>query len=268
MIVKYNATTLNTTDTQFSPADEMGKLWGGWSVSASAIDMQISYNQSLVKPQIVTNATLWSIQLQWWTWSDSDYSIELLNNAGTKTAWIRSDAVPTISTDLVTKNHYDTVANGLTNALKSATTTVNVSSATAPTTGQVLTATSSTAATWQTPSGWSTQIRKMFAVWWTIWTTWTNIANTHAMDWTYTLQQVNLWYSTAGSGTLTVDVNKNGTTVYATTKPSITSTNQTSINSGTITTAWCVSWDVYTIDVDAVPWTPWTDLFVELVFTS
>jgi hypothetical protein len=37
-------------------------------------------------------------------------------------------------------------------ALRSATTTVNVSSATAPTAGQVLTATSSTAATWQTPS--------------------------------------------------------------------------------------------------------------------
>lgn len=40
-----------------------------------------------------------------------------------------------------------------TNALNSATTVVNVSSATAPTSGQVLTATSSTAATWQTPSG-------------------------------------------------------------------------------------------------------------------
>jgi hypothetical protein len=37
-------------------------------------------------------------------------------------------------------------------ALRSASTTVDVSSATAPTIGQVLTATSSTAATWQTPS--------------------------------------------------------------------------------------------------------------------
>ena len=45
------------------------------------------------------------------------------------------------------------LTSGITNALKSATTTVNVSSATAPTVGQVLTATSSTAATWQTPSG-------------------------------------------------------------------------------------------------------------------
>lgn len=38
------------------------------------------------------------------------------------------------------------------NALNSATTVVNVSSATAPTSGQVLTATSGTAATWQAPS--------------------------------------------------------------------------------------------------------------------
>jgi hypothetical protein len=45
-------------------------------------------------------------------------------------------------------------------ALKSATTTVNVSSATAPTNGQVLTATSSTAATWQTPT---TQTRPAFS---------------------------------------------------------------------------------------------------------
>lgn len=42
--------------------------------------------------------------------------------------------------------------SGITQALASATTTVNVSSATAPINGQVLTATSGTAATWQTPS--------------------------------------------------------------------------------------------------------------------
>lgn len=41
---------------------------------------------------------------------------------------------------------------GYAEALKSATTTVSVSAAAAPTSGQVLTATSSTAATWQTPS--------------------------------------------------------------------------------------------------------------------
>jgi hypothetical protein len=46
-----------------------------------------------------------------------------------------------------------TGSSGNTDALNSATTTVNVSSSTAPTTGQVLTATSGTSATWQTPSG-------------------------------------------------------------------------------------------------------------------
>ena len=43
--------------------------------------------------------------------------------------------------------------SGYAEALKSATTTVTVSAATAPSIGQVLTATSSTAATWQTPAG-------------------------------------------------------------------------------------------------------------------
>lgn len=42
---------------------------------------------------------------------------------------------------------------GAANAINSATTTVNVNSATAPSANQVLTATSSTAATWQTPTG-------------------------------------------------------------------------------------------------------------------
>lgn len=45
-----------------------------------------------------------------------------------------------------------TIAATTTNALKSASTTVDVSAATAPTSGQVLTATSGTAATWQTSS--------------------------------------------------------------------------------------------------------------------
>lgn len=41
------------------------------------------------------------------------------------------------------------LTSGITNALKSATTTVDVAAATAPTTGQILTATGTTAATWQ-----------------------------------------------------------------------------------------------------------------------
>ena len=150
--------------------------------------------------------------------------------------------------------------------LKTATTNVNIANASAPTTGQVLTATSSTAATWQTPTwgGWS--IRRMFPITWTISATWTNVSATWVSDWTYTISKVNLWYWTAWNWTLTIDINKNWTTLFAITKPSITSTNQSSINSWTLTTTSLVSWDILTLDIDAVPWTPWVDLYVEIIY--
>jgi len=53
---------------------------------------------------------------------------------------------------LTNKTITDSTNNVMAKSLKSATTTVDVSAATAPTSGQVLTATSSTTATWQTPS--------------------------------------------------------------------------------------------------------------------
>jgi hypothetical protein len=65
---------------------------------------------------------------------------------------------PTISTTLPSgltipsPNITGNLVSTSTNALNSATTIVNVSAATAPSPGQVLTATSSTAATWQTPA--------------------------------------------------------------------------------------------------------------------
>jgi len=62
-------------------------------------------------------------------------------------AWNGSDFVE-ISPSTATTATTATAANGI----NSATTTVVLNSATAPTTGQVLTATSGTAATWQTPS--------------------------------------------------------------------------------------------------------------------
>lgn len=70
---------------------------------------------------------------------------------------------------------------------------------------------------------------------------------------------------TAGSGTTTVDINKNGTTMF-TSKPSITTTNQTgrnfSADNGTTTAAG----DIITIDVDAVAATPVQDLYVYLYY--
>lgn len=70
-------------------------------------------------------------------------------------------------TALVGTNISGTATNltsGITNALASATTTVNVASATAPTSGQVLTATSGTAATWQTPSATAAKVIQTFSM--------------------------------------------------------------------------------------------------------
>jgi hypothetical protein len=58
-----------------------------------------------------------------------------------------------VAADFPTLNQDTTGTAAKTNGLNSATTVVDVSSATAPTVGQYLIATSSTAATWQTPAG-------------------------------------------------------------------------------------------------------------------
>lgn len=73
---------------------------------------------------------------------------------GSVTATIQADSVA-LGTDTTGGYAGSSTEGGVAtsaNALQSATTTVNVSSATAPSSGQVLTATSSTAATWQAPS--------------------------------------------------------------------------------------------------------------------
>lgn len=116
-------------------------------------------------------------------------------------------------------------------------------------------------------SGWSWATKRILTVWWTIWTTWINVWPNLTIDWTYTISQVNLSYWTAWNWTLTVDINKNGTTLFATTKPSITWTNKYSINTWTLTDTSLVAWDSITIDIDAVPWTPWTDLYVEIIYS-
>lgn len=66
-------------------------------------------------------------------------------------------------TSFPTLNQDTTGKSAKTDALNSATTVVNVSSATAPTTGQVLTATDSTHATWQDPAGGSVTPSMMFS---------------------------------------------------------------------------------------------------------
>ena len=69
---------------------------------------------------------------------------------------VNGGALGTPSSGALTNCTFPTLnqdTTGYASALKSATTTVSVSAATAPTSGQVLTATSGTAATWQTPTG-------------------------------------------------------------------------------------------------------------------
>ena len=122
-----------------------------------------------------------------------------------------------------------------------------------------------TAPEWWASSGWGSYL---FAVAWTIWATWTNVSATHIANWTQTITSVDLWYGTAWNGTLTVDVNKNGTTIFSTTKPTITSTNQSSVNSWTLTTTSLASWDRLTIDIDWVPATTApVDLYVRVNYS-
>ncbi len=85
--------------------------------------------------------------------SSADPSWLAYDNANTASTLVARDAsgnfsAGTITADLTGTASTATAANGL----KSASTTVSVSGATAPTSGQVLTATSGSAATWQTPT--------------------------------------------------------------------------------------------------------------------
>jgi hypothetical protein len=88
-------------------------------------------------------------------------NVTITTDASSDSITINSSGGSGTVTSVTSANSDLTVANTTTTpvitmvqapALRSATTTVNVSSATAPTAGQVLTATSSTAATWQTPA--------------------------------------------------------------------------------------------------------------------
>lgn len=87
-------------------------------------------------------------------------------NVGTAGAFVvNGGALGTPSSGTLTNCTFPTLnqnTSGYAEALKSATTTVSVSAATAPSSGQVLTATSSTAATWQTPSSGGTKTFHVF----------------------------------------------------------------------------------------------------------
>jgi hypothetical protein len=84
-------------------------------------------------------------------------AMDALAGAVTSGQYLRGDGTDVVmsaiqAADVPTLNQDTTGTAAKTNALNSATTVVNVSSSSAPTAGQVLTATSGTAATWQTPA--------------------------------------------------------------------------------------------------------------------
>jgi len=84
----------------------------------------------------------------------------LQGNAITATSIPTNQVVTLTGNQTLTNKTITASSNNVTaNGLRTATTTVNVSASAAPTSGQVLTATSGTAATWQSPSGFSKTIR-------------------------------------------------------------------------------------------------------------
>jgi len=86
--------------------------------------------------------------------SSANLRSTLTDESGTGSAYFQGGDIGTPSAGVATNltGTATGLTSGITNGLKSATTTVSVSAATAPTSGQVLTATNSTTATWQTPS--------------------------------------------------------------------------------------------------------------------
>jgi len=118
--------------------------------------------------------------------------------------------------------------------------------------------------TWADATGGSWGGSDLFAIAWTIWATGTNVANTILINATKTISSVDMWFGTAGNGTTTIDVNKNGTTIFSA-NPSITTTDQYTIDWGTLSTTSLASGDLLTLDIDAVAaTTAGVDLYVRV----
>ena len=124
---------------------------------------------------------------------------------------------------------------GYSSALKSATTSVVVSGATAPSAGQVLTATSNTAATWQTPSGGGVSL---------------SAANTWTGAQTFTNSLLKLLGSSTGAVTFK-SANASATN-YTLTIPAITDTLVTLTASQTLTNKTLTSPVINTLNGSAV----------------
>ena len=149
--------------------------------------------------------------------------------------------------------------------LKSATTNINIASATAPSNWQVLTATSSTTATWQTVSAWASFNwinGQSFSFPWEI-VPWKIAELTAFASWNFNEMQISTLTRT--TSVTTVTVKKNWVAIWTAT---ITSATTTTNGRYYWTSSW-ITWsfvanDVITIEV-ADSWTPlWTWLLINL----
>ena len=141
--------------------------------------------------------------------------------------------------------------------LKSATTNINIASAPAPSNWQVLTATSSTTATWKTPSAWASFNwinGQSFSFPWEI-VPW-KIAELTAFN-SGTFNEMQISTLTRTTWTTTLTVKKNWSAIWTATITSSTSaTNWRYYWTSTDLADSVVANDIITIEV-AESWTPW-----------
>jgi len=153
------------------------------------------------------------------------------------------------------------------NWLKSATTTVSVSAATAPTVWQVLTAVNWTTATWQAGWwwGWASAPHFNVDIAWTqiVWKLYTYVCNAAVTAWTF---RSSLWVLPSWS-TLIVNLHKNWTIDATCTHTAWDSaTNWLYPQTDTTFVSWSyVAWDVLTVEISQI-WTTiaWADLTFSL----
>jgi hypothetical protein len=201
--------------------------------------------------------------------SGTDYS---LGTSALATGIIKSTTTTgaltiAVAGDFPTLNQDTTGKSAKTDALNSATTTINVSSATAPTSGQVLTATSSTAATWQTPAGGgSGLLNAKFGLNGAI-VPFTNIDGPHYQTGTQSLTAVYISAFDSGtSGSIQIRVNqyRSGSLLNsATGSLSASSGNPSGTSASLSGTLSLQAADILTVDVVSVSGGTPTDLSVE-----
>jgi hypothetical protein len=117
---------------------------------------------------------------------------------------------------------------------------------------------------------WVALEKKNFAMAWTYWTTWTDVMNAYYAEEPFRViwAELSLWTvaTTWAEDTFTIDINKEWTwNSLFTTKPTIEATVLHTDAPFTADTAAALALnDRVTVDIDVVPTTPWSDVYVKL----